>query len=265
MHSPETRIDVLHLEDLRNPIHPSIFDENEAYDLFIFRIPLPGETLDIRSVGFVITKEDALLYDREHKTFQTLEGRFDGLYRVADRYTDLLLKSFQRYPERVADMEEALYEDTHGATFMTDWLELKRDLLRIERVLARTTDVLQSLIEAYETLGDAFPVNHYVDLHEHLDRTMRSAGLQLSKLDYLYNFYNARTNEKMNRLIYALTIISAIFLPLNLVVGFFGMNTGGLPFAQSSFGTVQAVLLMLSLVLLTSLVMLVWKKRTEKG
>lgn len=68
---------------------------------------------------------------------------------------------------------------------------------------------------------EGFPVNHYLDLHEHCERLYRSVALQLAKLDYLYNFYNTRTNEKMNRLIFFLTIISAIFLPLNLFVGFF--------------------------------------------
>ena len=245
MQSPQTLIDALHLEDLGNPVHPSIFDENEGYDLFIFRVPLPDKTLEIESIGFIIASDGSYLYDKVSRSFQPLEGRFEGPYRVADRYTDRLLKSFKTYQDQIADMEEALYANERTPTFMTDWLNFKRDLVRIERVLARTAETLQNLIEAYEPLGEAFPVNQYVDLHEHLDRTMRSAALQLSKLDYLYNFFSARTNERMNRLIYALTIISAIFLPLNLVVGFFGMNTGGLPFAQSGYGTLQAVTLMI--------------------
>ena len=53
----------------------------------------------------------------------------------------------------------------------------------------------------------------------------------------------------MNRLIYLLTIISAIFLPLNLLVGFFGMNTSDLPFAQGDGGTYKAIALMLFLLM----------------
>jgi magnesium transporter len=84
-----------------------------------------------------------------------------------------------------------------------------------------------------------------------LERTLRSATLQLSKLDYLYNFYSAQTNERMNHMIYTLTIISAIFLPLNLVVGFFGMNTSGLPFSDGSSGTANVIILILFLSILT--------------
>ena len=41
----------------------------------------------------------------------------------------------------------------------------------------------------------------------------------------------------MNRTIYLLTILSGIFLPLNLIVGYFGINTQGLPFAHLPNGS----------------------------
>ena len=41
----------------------------------------------------------------------------------------------------------------------------------------------------------------------------------------------------MNKVMFVLTILSAIFMPLTLVTGFFGMNTGGLPFVGDAFGT----------------------------
>ncbi len=259
----ERLIDNLHLEDLRNELHPSIFDENEGYDMFILRLPVIGNVLEIRSMGFIITPEHSYTYDREEKVFKELKGRFEGPHAVVDKVADRLLSSFIKYQDLTVDMEETLYLDKHIDSFMTDWLGLKRDILRIERVLIHASDTLTRFIEYYEKTEN-FPVNHYVDLHEHIDRTKRAAALQLSKLDYLYNFYSARTNEKMNRLIYFLTIISAIFLPLNLVVGFFGMNTSGLPFAEGSSGTLSAVTLMLSLVIITSLVFYIWHLKTER-
>ena len=58
---------------------------------------------------------------------------------------------------------------------------------------------------------------------------------------------------------------SVVFLPLNLAVGFFGMNTGGLPFTQGSSGTLNAVLLLGSLILITSALFYLWRSRVEKS
>jgi magnesium transporter len=253
-------INSLHLEDLRNSQHPSLFDENPGYDMLILRLPIPGKQLEISSFGFILTEKESFLYDRSSAEFKRLDGRFEGPHGVIDPILDHLLKTFADVQEKIADMEFMLYTDRIDNTFMTGWLDMKRDLLRIERVTQRTAAVLKELIGRYEPLPD-FPVDHYMDLYEHTERIARAATLQLAKLDYIYNFYNARTNEKMNRLIYLLTVISAIFLPLNLVVGFFGMNTGGLPFAQGTLGTAKALMLMAALTLSTSAVLVLLHKK----
>ena len=46
----------------------------------------------------------------------------------------------------------------------------------------------------------------------------------------------------MNKNIYYLTIISGIFLPLTLITGFFGMNTGGLPLTNNPNGTLYVII-----------------------
>lgn len=260
----EQLIDTLHLEDLRNDIHPSFFDANEEYDMLIMRLPVIDKTLDAVSMGFVLTSHNSYMYDKAEQAFTQLQGRFEGPYTSIDAVMDRVLKSFSNYQEMIEDIEESLYDNKDADDFMKNWLNFKRDILRIERILLRASITMKEVIAYYEA-DERFPVNNYVDLHEHMDRTMRAATLQLAKLDYLYNFYNVRTNEKMNRMIYLLTIISAIFLPMNLVVGFFGMNTSGLPFAEGSSGTVSAVMLMTFLLLLTSAIVYMWRNKVEKG
>lgn len=263
MEAFERLIDLLHMEDLRNGTHPSVFDENEGYDMLIMRLPAPGAVLEFRSVGFILTAEGGYRFDAASSIFKRVGDRFEGPHGVIDRMIDAVLGVMTKYGERIADVEEELYLDRISKGFMTEWLGLKRDILRIERVMMRASETMAEVIDYYaETAG--FPLNHYSDLHEHIERIVRSATLQLSKLDYLYNFHSARTNEKMNRMIYLLTIISAVFLPLNLLVGFFGMNTGGLPFAESGSGTFYAVILMGGFAAVTALLFLLGRMRMER-
>ena len=160
--------------------------------------------------------------------------------------------------------QKYMHQGQNIKNFMADWIVLKRDILFIQRILTRTSDMLLVMVNHYRETTD-FPMNHYIDLHEHMERIINSATHQLSKLDYLYNFYSARSNDKMNKMIYILTIISAVFLPLNLLVGFFGMNTSGLPFTSSDqAGTIKVVSLMLSLSILTFIAVLIWHKRSQR-
>ncbi|QOY53707.1 magnesium transporter [Candidatus Sulfurimonas marisnigri] len=259
----EELIDTLHLEDLRNELHPSFFDENDGYDMLIVRLPIIKEDLEVKSIGFITTQDKSYIYNKGKKIFEDIGDKFEGPYKIIDKTLDDFLKSFTGYQDKVVDMEELLYEDKITDDFMKNWLDLKRDILRIERVLLRASLTMNEVIK-FNNKDENFPINSYIDLHEHMDRTMRSAELQLSKLDYIYNFYTARINEKMNKMIYILTLISAVFLPLNLLVGFFGMNTSGLPFADGKGGTLSAVLLMLSLLAITSGVLYFYKGRAGR-
>jgi magnesium transporter len=259
----EQLLDELHIQDLQNKMHPSIFDENDGYDMLILRLPVLAEKLEGQSFGFIIQGENSFLYHRDQKKFEKLDDRFLGPYQIIDPILDALLKSFENYRGMIIDMEELLYEDK-STDFMTNWIDLKRDLLLIERILTRTSEMLLLMIYHYQKTTD-FPMNNYVDMHEHMERLLNSATHQLSKLDYLYNFYSARSNDKMNKMIYILTIISAVFLPLNLLVGFFGMNTSGLPFTSSETnGTLNVVYLMSSLSILTLVSALLWYKKTQR-
>lgn len=184
------------------------------------------------------------------------------MHDFIDKRVDKLLKTFLKYQEKISEMEEDLYANKTNNDFLKNWLSVKLEILRIERVLLRTTNIMDEFIEFYKDSSE-FPINHYIDIHEHLERIMRAATLQLSKLDSLYSFYNAKSNDKMNKMIYILTIISGIFLPLNLLVGFFGMNTSGLPFTSGHIGTYYAIAIMISLVIITSIIVYKWSKKIE--
>ena len=81
----------------------------------------------------------------------------------------------------------------------------------------------------------------FKDLIEHTDRAFGFSRSAIDKLDYLNEFFKAKQDEKMNNIMFVLTILSAVFLPLTLISGFFGMNTGGLPFVNDPQGTLKAI------------------------
>ena len=56
-----------------------------------------------------------------------------------------------------------------------------------------------------------------------------------------------------NRNLFVLTVVTTLLLPPAFVTGFFGMNTKGLPFGDSDYGTLYAAILCLLAALLVYL------------
>ncbi len=69
----------------------------------------------------------------------------------------------------------------------------------------------------------------------------KSAKELITRLDGLYTLISSIKNERLNQNIYVLSVISTIVLPLNLIVGFFGMNTGGLFLQNNPLGTIAVL------------------------
>jgi magnesium transporter len=126
---------------------------------------------------------------------------------------------------------------------MDNWFDLKKDLARIERYYNRAINVLNSF-QKYFSNYESFPQAGFQDLMSNISYVLHHVGNQTSKLDALHNYYSSLKSDKLNNNLYTLTVISAVFLPLNLVVGFFGMNTENLFFKDSPHGT-QYVLMIL--------------------
>jgi len=60
------------------------------------------------------------------------------------------------------------------------------------------------------------------------------------QLKLLRDELDLQASQRINQNIYLLSILTALMMPATLVTGFFGMNTGGLPFAHGESGTLMA-------------------------
>ena len=74
------------------------------------------------------------------------------------------------------------------------------------------------------------------DVQEHIERVLTHVRrLEASAENAVQMHFSAQSN-RTNEIMRTLTVLTAIFLPLNLVTGFFGMNFEGLPLIHSAEG-----------------------------
>jgi Mg2+ and Co2+ transporter CorA len=80
-------------------------------------------------------------------------------------------------------------------------------------------------------------LEHIERVHSHVRRLEQSAE---TAVQMHFSALGHRTNDIMR----TLTVLTAIFLPLNLITGFFGMNFDGLPLIHTATGVWVAIAVM---------------------
>ena len=240
------QLDEYLLEDIQTSDHPSDFVTTDTHSMLVLRLPQLDEkthTIDVYSYAFVIQEETVYLYDRDKNSFTSI-GTLEALNEFLDKKIELLIKEVKKYYLEIDELEDTFYEHTLDNHFMSKWLTYKKELSLIHRLIFDATLSLD-LFMKYHKNSKSYEELAYADLYEHMQRIQDLVKASLDKLDHLYNFYRAKVDEKMNKNIYYLTVLSGIFLPLTLISGFFGMNTGGLPFVEDYNGTFKVLIIAL--------------------
>ena len=97
------------------------------------------------------------------------------------------------------------------------------------------------------------------DVLEHIERVLVHVRRLESSAENAVQMHFAAQSHRTSEIMRTLTVLTAIFLPLNLVTGFFGMNFEGLPFSHSARGFWVTAAFML--VLGAGLSLYFWRKR----
>ena len=226
------------LEDIENIDQPSEFSSFNDYSILVLRLPfIKDEKVEIFSYAFYIKDNIVYMFHKKNKEFEKI-GNFNELHNYLDVRIDKILMKLSKLHIEIAKMEDEIYEGKYKR--IKNWLLLKKELGVIERLIAHAELAFERFMKKFKDEIDEFAFN---DLKEHFSRILRLSVAGSEKLDYIYQFYRGAVDEKMNNVMFVLTILSAIFMPLTLVTGFFGMNTGGLPFVNDEFGTLKVIIL----------------------
>ena len=97
------------------------------------------------------------------------------------------------------------------------------------------------------------------DVLEHIERVLSHVRRLESSAETAVQMHFSAQGHRTNSIMRTLTVLTAIFMPLNLVTGFFGMNFEGLPLIHSMRGFWIVFLAML--VLGVGLSVFFWRKR----
>jgi len=65
---------------------------------------------------------------------------------------------------------------------------------------------------------------------------LNDLGALQERTKLLHEEISMHTTEQTNRSVYLLTVVTVLALPINIIAGLLGMNVGGIPLAQETYG-----------------------------
>lgn len=156
---------------------------------------------------------------------------------MVDRYLDLrqpLTERLERWQRELLDPRKPF----------SDWqalLDARIEIRRLENLSEEQLDALQELRDAYI---DATPEPHLRDAHlvriadviEHIRRVLSHAQRLENSIETAVQLHFSATSHRTNQIVRLLTVITAVFAPLTLIAGIWGMNFDNIPLAHHPHG-----------------------------
>lgn len=234
-----------HISDCLNDTHPSHYDSTNNYEMLIFRGLSPaGQTAVFNTRPAVFILLDRILVTirpEDSVSVATVKPRLlDKVIRIPRRPAGLMHQLMTIMVDRFMATREPLLErfDRWRTELLDpknpyeDWMEIMNytsDLRRLERLCDEQITALQSWQEDTEIEFDDHITVRFNDLVEHIQRVLKFATNQMQESEALVQMHFSAVAHRTNEIMRVLTLLSAIFLPLGLVAGIFGMNFEYMP------------------------------------
>ncbi len=164
----------------------------------------------------------------------------------ADAADDLLMDFFlalvaedlgeiQAMEDQISELEKAVLE-SHTEGFIARMSRLRRELNQRNRFYAQLDDLVTTLQENAADLLDECSQSRLLYVLRRLDRLQSETQLLREYASQVSSEYQAQVDIAQNRIMKLLTIVTTIFMPLSLIVGWYGMNFAYMPELRWPYG-----------------------------
>lgn len=237
------------------------FEAHDGMDVFCIHVH-EADTCDERIAVHIflqphclwMVSEKAVLIDAQITSLMQSDGHDWNLGKVLYSCLEKFLDGESRRLDFIQD-EIMVLEDivisAHGEDTTTkDIIHLRKRLLRQERCYEGMQDVLDGILINDNHLLEDKAIQSFQIMSGRVDR---NAGRVQTLQDYVTEIreaYQAEVDIKLNVTMRIFTVITAVFLPLSLVAGWYGMN---LKMPEYAYAYAYPIVIVVSILIVLSL------------
>ncbi|MFN2188574.1 MAG: magnesium/cobalt transporter CorA [Candidatus Promineifilaceae bacterium] len=201
------------------------------------------------------------VWNLSQKDQRWLKRRADHLlYRLADEFVSDSVSFVEEIEVELDQIEVQIFSEISPA--ISERLSsLKRRILSLRRTVIPQRDVMAKLARTEYEVVDPSDLIFFRDVYDHLLRLDNLLNDLVILVGSARDSYLSIVNNRMNEIMKTLTVITAFFMPLAFITGFFGMNFFH---SVSPFGvwtSSLAFVIVMAAMVLIPIIMFLWMRR----
>jgi magnesium transporter len=155
---------------------------------------------------------------------------------IIDGLVEDIMPAVNELDGKCTTLEAQIVENPKKET-ISSIMQLKRSILALSRVMTTQRDVINAIARGdYATVVSKKAQIYYRNIYDHVVRIeMLAQGLR-DLADGVMSTYLSSVSNRLNEVMKVLSAVAAIFLPLALVAGIYGMNFRYMPELESRYG-----------------------------
>ena len=207
------------------------YDSFEGFDcVSLEMLDFENLLLSKGSVLFYLEKERVVCFTsrKEELTelFSELRGKFSK-ERVIYAFFEELTKgddaAFDVIEKETMELEQALIA-TGKRDCVTEIISLRKRLMVLKKYYEQLLNVLDTLIQNETQIFDGKTIKSFKMLYRRIERRFQNVLNLRESVTQVRESYEAEVDISLNTTMKIFTVVTTIFLPLTLIVGWYGMN-----------------------------------------
>lgn len=252
-----------------SPLSSNLELYNQCY---FIRLAVPCEKDLINSVGIFILKNTFLIVnisDNEFfnrdlfiKTTSRLSIENTGIEKIITSFFECLVliddSRLDMIRNSIAQLEEDVINNKVNNSFNVKLLEIKRSILSLRGYYERLIDIAQILTENDNEIFDD-SIKRLSLFIDKVNRLKDNVDILTDSVVHLWDAYQASLNMRLNETMKFFTLVTTIFFPLTVIVGWYGMNFKFMPEYDWKYG--YPFVIVFSILIIAALILWFKKKK----
>lgn len=224
----------------------------DGYDFILLNVMNEGNRYTTHRVGLYVTRgRIVFVCARASKMVQEVIDAFQGtktanlsparfLYAFFNHLTCNDSQELERLEEEISALEARVMEDKED-DYVRIVVEMRKKLMFYKKYYEQLLDVAESMEENENGLLSSGALRYFKMFTDRVDRLNRNVMNLRDYITQVREAYQSQVDIKLNEIMKLFTVVTAIFLPLSLLVGWYGMNFKNMPELDWPYGYLMAI------------------------